>query len=73
MIRMKGARCARCGYKDNYAALQLHHPDPSAKDFQLDLRTLSNRRWQAVVAEAEKCVLLCANCHAEAHNPECAM
>lgn len=71
LIRLKGARCGRCGYRNNYAALEFHHPDPANKDFQLDLRALSNRRWDTALAEANKCVLLCANCHAEEHNPDC--
>jgi hypothetical protein len=71
LIRMKGAKCEYCGYNKNYAALEFHHPNPHEKDFQLDIRTLSNRRWDAVTTEARKCLLLCSNCHAEEHNPEC--
>lgn len=70
---MKGAKCVRCGYNQNYAALEFHHPDPHEKEFQLDLRSLSNRRWNAVLEEAAKCLLLCSNCHAEVHNPDCAL
>lgn len=51
--------------------MEFHHVDPASKHFQLDLRSLSNRRWSSVAEEATKCVLLCANCHAELHNPEC--
>jgi len=73
LIHLKGAKCERCGYKKNYAALQLHHPNAGDKNFQLDVRTLSNRSWQAVMDESRKCVLLCANCHAEEHNPDCVL
>jgi len=73
LIRLKGERCEYCGYKKNYAALEFHHPDPRQKEFQLDLRTLSNRCWDAVMIEAKKCVLLCSNCHAELHNSECVL
>ena len=48
-----------------------HHINPEVKLFQLDLRSLSNRKWGEVVAEAGKCILLCSNCHAEHHHPEC--
>ena len=44
-------------------ALQFHHVDPSTKAFTLrdgDTRSLARMR-----EEASKCVLLCANCHAE--------
>jgi hypothetical protein len=71
LIRHKGARCEMCGYRKNFAALEFHHNDPGTKLFQLDLRSLSNRKWSAVLEEAGKCRLLCSNCHAELHNPDC--
>jgi hypothetical protein len=71
LIRLKGKKCEECGYGRNSAALEFHHTGPALKEFQLDLRSLSNRKWQLVLAEAEKCRLLCSNCHAELHNPEC--
>jgi len=71
LTKLKGEKCSRCGYAKNYAALQLHHPNPREKEFQVDSRNLSNRRWEAILKEAEKCVLLCANCHAEEHHPDC--
>jgi len=73
LIRRKGAECEHCGYDKNYAALEFHHARPHEKEFQLDIRALSNRRWDAVLEEAKKCVLLCANCHAEEHNPDCVL
>jgi hypothetical protein len=73
LIRIKGKKCERCGYKKNYSALEFHHVNPAIKSFQLDLRSLSNRKWEVVLQEAEKCVLLCSNCHAEEHNPDCVL
>ena len=69
LVRMMGRSCGKCGYSGNLAALEFHHSDPASKAFSLDLRSLSNRNWQAVVAEAGKCELLCSNCHKEHHNP----
>jgi transposase len=63
VIADAGGRCAICGYDSNPAALQFHHIEPATKDFTLrngDTRSLDRMR-----AEAAKCVLLCANCHAE--------
>jgi transposase-like protein/5-methylcytosine-specific restriction endonuclease McrA len=63
VIAEAGGCCAICGYSRNAAALQFHHLDPASKDFTLrngDTRSLARMR-----AEAAKCVLLCANCHAE--------
>ena len=68
-----GRQCSKCGYKKNFAALEFHHVDPETKSFQLDLRCLSNRTWSSILEEGEKCVLLCSNCHAELHNPECVL
>jgi hypothetical protein len=71
LIDRMGGCCTQCGYSRNFAALEFHHRDAYVKSFALDLRSLSNRRWRAVLQEATKCVLLCSNCHAEVHNPEC--
>ena len=71
LIKMFRGSCEKCGYNTNYAALEFHHLDPGEKTFQLDLRSLSNRKWSVIVREARKCILLCSNCHAELHNPEC--
>ncbi len=71
LIEMKGMECERCGYNKNYAALEFHHPTPGTKEFQLDLRSLSNRSWVAILLEAKGCRLLCSNCHTEEHNPQC--
>jgi len=71
LIRLKGMKCEQCGYGKNFAALEFHHSNPKTKAFQLDLRSLSNRKWETVLKEANNCLLLCSNCHAELHNPDC--
>ena len=59
-----GGACAACGYSRYLGALAFHHVDPTAKRFTLAgegvTRSLASAR-----EEARKCVLLCANCHAE--------
>jgi hypothetical protein len=67
LIRLAGGACLRCGYDRHTAALSFHHREPAHKQFGLDLRSLSNRRWKDILREAAKCDLLCANCHAEVH------
>jgi hypothetical protein len=64
-------QCEKCGYDKNSAALQFHHSEPINKLFSLDLRSLSNRKWDVILEEVKKCQLLCSNCHAEEHNPDC--
>ena len=64
LLEEAGGACVLCGY-DRYAgALQVHHVDPGTKAFALAdgglARSLARAR-----TEAAKCVLVCANCHAE--------
>ena len=69
----RGMRCARCGYSRNWAAMVWHHVDPATKRFDLDLRAFSNRSVAELRIEIARCELLCANCHAEEHNPAAAL
>jgi Homeodomain-like domain-containing protein len=59
-----GGCCRLCGYDRCLAALHFHHTDPAEKSFSLSLRGVT-RSIDKLRAEARKCVLLCANCHAE--------
>jgi 5-methylcytosine-specific restriction endonuclease McrA len=63
VIAEAGGCCAICGYARNPAALQFHHIDPATKEFTLGKG--HTRSLERMRAEAAKCVLLCANCHAE--------
>ena len=64
LVAEAGGACVLCGYSRTLAALHFHHVDPAQKAFGLGHRgmTLS---LEAARAEAAKCVLLCATCHAE--------
>ena len=64
LVAEAGGGCALCGYSRSMAALQFHHLDATAKEFQISQRGVT-RSIAAARAEAAKCVLLCANCHAE--------
>ena len=66
VIEMKGGKCERCGYNKCLDALELHHLDTSTKDYQLS-NTGGAPSFDKFLAEAEKCILLCANCHREEH------
>jgi transposase len=63
LVAEAGGRCALCGYDSHQAALEFHHLDPSQKSFELSARGIT-RGIDRLRAEARKCVLLCANCHA---------
>jgi transposase-like protein len=64
LVAEAGGACAVCGYSRWPGALQFHHVESKAKKFHLAQggysRSIARSR-----AEMEKCVLLCANCHAE--------
>ncbi len=65
-IEYKGGKCQFCGYLKYQGALEFHHLDPSKKDFGLGTRGLT-RSWKRIKKEADKCVLVCSNCHKEIH------
>lgn len=62
-VRYKGGKCQNCGYNKCLGALHFHHLDPSKKDFA----SFSSFKLEDCKDELDKCILLCANCHAEIH------
>lgn len=64
LVEEAGGRCSLCGYGRCVAALHFHHLDPRTKSFGLSRQGVTRSIAEAR-AEARKCVLLCANCHAE--------
>lgn len=66
-IRRKGGKCSRCGYDKSVRALEFHHRDASQKEFGLAANG-NCHSWDAFWAEAQKCDLVCSNCHAEIHD-----
>lgn len=66
LVKYKGGSCELCGYEKCIDALDLHHKDATTKDFGISSSGLT-RSWEKNKAEADKCVLLCANCHREIH------
>jgi transposase-like protein len=64
LVEEAGGRCVLCGYDRYVGALQFHHLDPETKSFGLGVRGVA-RSLERCRDEALKCVLLCANCHAE--------
>ena len=64
LVHEAGGACVLCGYERYTGALQFHHRDPATKAFGLASRGLARSLAKARL-EVAKCVLLCANCHAE--------
>ena len=53
--------CCRCG---DGTPLEFHHRDPVTKSFNVG-RNFHTSPWRAVLAEVEKCDVLCTACHRE--------
>lgn len=66
LVEEAGGQCEKCGYNKCLGALQFHHLDPAQKGFGIAEKGVT-RKLEAQLDEIKKCVLLCANCHAEAH------
>jgi hypothetical protein len=57
-----GGKCTKCGNED-FIVLDLHHVEQKDKN----LNDIIGNRLSDVLKEVKKCILLCANCHQEAH------
>lgn len=68
-INSKGASCVTCGRIDN---LEFDHRDTQEKSY--DISKLWTKPQSVIIAELDKCDLLCADCHktksAEEHSVE---
>jgi transposase len=64
LVEYKGGKCQICGYNKCEQALDFHHIDASQKDFDISSNSFS---FDKMKKEADKCALLCANCHREIH------
>lgn len=56
--------CHFCNEKEP-VCLEMHHLDPSTKE--VDPSTAVNQSWEWFEREAEKCIVVCANCHRKVH------
>ncbi len=61
-----GTSCWICDYNKCRYSLHFHHLDPSIKKFSLNNRS-AMLKWDRVLEELKKCILVCANCHGEIH------
>jgi hypothetical protein len=68
LVDAAGGCCVHCGYKRSLSALDFHHTGKDKEHEMADL--LNGVHLSRALAEAAKCVLLCANCHRELHAGE---
>ena len=65
LVQYKGGKCEICGYDKCEAALDFHHLNPEEKELQLS--SGKTHSLEKMKLEADKCILVCANCHREIH------
>ena len=63
-----GDKCVDCGQSFPPCVYDYHHRNPNEKSFEIG----SKMHWDLslLIEEAEKCDLLCSNCHRIRHNTE---
>jgi transposase-like protein len=64
LVEEAGGCCCICGYRRNMRALHFHHVEPSQKRHEINAKGVAIA-LERLRGEAQKCVLLCSNCHAE--------
>lgn len=61
--------CAVCG-ESHPATLDFHHKDRSDKEYSISKMASDGYMPSSVLAEIEKCIVLCSNCHRKLHYSE---
>jgi transposase/5-methylcytosine-specific restriction endonuclease McrA len=64
LVTEAGGCCCICGYDRTMRALHFHHIDPTLKRHEINAKGVAVA-LEKLRVEAQKCVLLCSNCHAE--------
>ena len=64
--------CMNCGLsgKDNAWALEFHHRNHESKDQLVSSMVASGLAKKRILAEIEKCDVVCSNCHRKSHYTE---
>lgn len=65
LIEYKGSICEKCGKKFRDEVFDFHHVNPKEKEFGIGSFKVLN--LEKLKKEADKCMLLCSNCHRELH------
>ena len=64
-IDYKGGKCSVCSYDKYIGSLHFHHVYPETKSFNIG--EINFRKFELLVDELDKCILVCSNCHFEIH------
>ncbi|MCK5610090.1 hypothetical protein KAR91_49915 [Candidatus Pacearchaeota archaeon] len=65
-LEYKRGKCQLCGYDKCVKALEFHHVQPEHKRFTISQGL--EKHWPSLKKEIDKCLLVCKNCHTEAHS-----
>jgi len=69
LLKYRGGECAHCRLSytgDNGYLFDFHHTNPLEKLFSLETTNLT-RAMALLYTEADKCMILCSNCHRTEH------
>ena len=67
-IEYLGGHCTDCLNEFPPYVYDFHHLNPEIKEHSIT--RIMGRKWENIVTELDKCVLLCANCHRIRENKE---
>ena len=72
LVEYKGGRCSICGYNKNIAVLSFHHvnDENNQKEYDISVHMGNRCSLESLKKEADKCILVCENCHREIHQKE---
>ncbi len=65
----KTLRCSKC-LENEACCLDFHHLEKRRGELCVSEMARKGYPKEAVLAEIEKCIVLCSNCHRKEHNPE---
>jgi 5-methylcytosine-specific restriction endonuclease McrA len=67
LVEANNSECSDCGISDMPDGFfDFHHIDPSKKERSISAM-LSSAKFDKVLEELQKCVMLCPNCHRKRH------
>lgn len=72
LIQYKNNECYECKLKyngKNGPVFHFHHLDPSTKLYNIGNK-ITVKSWKSLINEANKCIMICANCHELKHGTD---
>jgi hypothetical protein len=67
-LKLQKGCCELCGVFHPPCCFDFHHIDESKKRSEVSKLASTGHKWETVLEEIEKCVMLCAPCHRKIHS-----